>query len=163
MTIFQDKLLTGTYCDEAGYYAVPNMLSSRKPSHKTLLIGQNCTIIVKDLHKYVSYTVRNQFLRLDIEKRDQIILWMLISPSYPSYTSSYQLPDIKDSVIPKHHHGAKVDPPLRSIPRQAIWHIITTCSKLPSLYLLAYSSSENVFLQKHRRFSGFVTLNANRQ
>ena len=26
MTIFQDKLLTMTYCDEAGDYAVPNVL-----------------------------------------------------------------------------------------------------------------------------------------
>ena len=26
MTIFQDKLLIRTYCDEAGDYAVPNVL-----------------------------------------------------------------------------------------------------------------------------------------
>ena len=29
MTIFQDKLLTRTYCDEAGGYAVPNALWPR--------------------------------------------------------------------------------------------------------------------------------------
>ena len=29
MTIFQDKLLTRTYCDEAGDYVMPNMLSPR--------------------------------------------------------------------------------------------------------------------------------------
>ena len=29
MTIFQDKLLTRTYCDEAGDYVVPNVLSPR--------------------------------------------------------------------------------------------------------------------------------------
>ena len=27
MTIFQDKLLTITYCDETGEYAVPNVFS----------------------------------------------------------------------------------------------------------------------------------------
>ena len=27
MTVFQDKLLTRTYCDEAGDYAVPNVSS----------------------------------------------------------------------------------------------------------------------------------------
>ena len=29
MTIFQDKLLTRMYCDKAGDYAVPNVLSPR--------------------------------------------------------------------------------------------------------------------------------------
>ena len=29
MTIFQDKMLTRSYCDEAGDYAVPNVLSPR--------------------------------------------------------------------------------------------------------------------------------------
>ena len=29
MTIFQDKLVTRTYCDEAGDYAVPNVLNPR--------------------------------------------------------------------------------------------------------------------------------------
>ena len=41
MTVFQKKkkLLTRTYCDEAGYFAVPNVLSPRdlvlRPDYRT--------------------------------------------------------------------------------------------------------------------------------
>ena len=43
MTIFQDKLLTRTYCDEAGDYAVPNVLSQRDLVFRPDLRTKNCT------------------------------------------------------------------------------------------------------------------------
>ena len=42
MTNFQDKLLTGTNCDDAGDYAVPNVLSPRdlvfRPDIRTKIV-----------------------------------------------------------------------------------------------------------------------------
>ena len=48
MTIFQDKLLTSTYCDEAGDYAASNVLSPRELHvvFKPDLSDINCTIII---------------------------------------------------------------------------------------------------------------------
>ena len=46
-TIFQDKLLTRTYCDEAGDYAVPNdECSPRDLVFRPDLSDINCTIII---------------------------------------------------------------------------------------------------------------------
>ena len=45
LTIFQDKLLTRTYCDEAGgYYAVSNVLSPRNLVFRDDL-SSSCTCI----------------------------------------------------------------------------------------------------------------------
>ena len=44
-TIFQDKRLTRTYCDEAGDYVVPNVLSPRDLVFKPDLPHINWTII----------------------------------------------------------------------------------------------------------------------
>ena len=45
MTIFEDKLLTSTYmyCDEAGDYAVPNVLSPRDLVFRPDIVDINCT------------------------------------------------------------------------------------------------------------------------
>ena len=43
MTIFQDKLLTRTYRDEAGDYAVPNVLSQRDLVFRPDLRTKICT------------------------------------------------------------------------------------------------------------------------
>ena len=43
MTIFQDKLLTRTYCDEAGGYDVHNVLSLRDLVSRPDLSDKNCT------------------------------------------------------------------------------------------------------------------------
>ena len=45
MTIFQDKLLTRTYCNKAGDYVVPNMLSPRDLVFRPDLSDINCSII----------------------------------------------------------------------------------------------------------------------
>ena len=46
MTVFRDKLLTRTYCEEAGDYAVPNMLSQRDLVFRPVLSDINWTIII---------------------------------------------------------------------------------------------------------------------
>ena len=46
MTIFLDKLLTRTYCDEAGDFVVPNVLSPRDLVFRPDLSDINWTIIV---------------------------------------------------------------------------------------------------------------------
>ena len=43
MTIFQDKLLIRTYCDEAGDYAVPNVFSQRDLVFRPDKADINCT------------------------------------------------------------------------------------------------------------------------
>ena len=49
MTNFQDKLLTRTDCDEAGVYAVPNVVSPRDLVFRPDLLDINCTIIIMNL------------------------------------------------------------------------------------------------------------------
>ena len=51
MTVFQDKLLTMTYCDEVEDYAVPNVLSPRDLVFRPDLSYINYTIIVRYLEK----------------------------------------------------------------------------------------------------------------
>ena len=46
MTIFQDNLLTRTYCGEAGDYVVPNVLSPRDLVFRPDISDINCTIIM---------------------------------------------------------------------------------------------------------------------
>ena len=46
MTIFQDKLMKRTFCDEAGDYAVPNVLSPRDLVFRPDISYINWTIII---------------------------------------------------------------------------------------------------------------------
>ena len=47
-----DKLLTRTYCEEAGDYAVPNVLSPRDPVSRPDLSDKNCTTTKTNLPLY---------------------------------------------------------------------------------------------------------------
>ena len=49
MTIFMDKRLTRTYCDEAGSYVVPNVLSPRDLVFRPDIGQKNCTTIDWDV------------------------------------------------------------------------------------------------------------------
>ena len=52
MTIFQDKMLTRTYCEEARDYAVPDVLSPMDLVFRPDFSDINCTIIIDSLFTY---------------------------------------------------------------------------------------------------------------
>ena len=49
MTIFHDELMTRTYCDEAGDYDVPNVLSQRDLVFRPDIADINCTTTISIL------------------------------------------------------------------------------------------------------------------
>ena len=80
MTILQDNLLTRIYCDRAGDYAVPNMLSPRDLVFRPDLSDINCTIFYLSLlsRSFSDHHLRcGGCLNLEFSKREKHSGWAI--------------------------------------------------------------------------------------
>ena len=75
MTVFRDKLLIRTYCDEAGDYAVPNMLSPRDLVFIPDLSDINWTIIIIYIYLPISDILPIHLPIPDIYQRQAVPQW----------------------------------------------------------------------------------------